>query len=208
MIRRPPRSTQSRSSAASDVYKRQAWIHSPSTVITSAEYRLSQASPSLRCNHPIPPPRVNPAMPVDDITPPVTPSPKACVSRSSSAPHHARFGAHGPGPGIDAHALHGRKVELHPVIAGAEAGDVVASGAQRQGQPARFGEGEPGPDVTHAGAPQDDRRPAVDGAVPHLAAVLVRLGTGKENLSPKPRQQPGHGGGLQLRALNHSHARS
>ena len=27
MIRRPPRSTQSRSSAASDVYKRQAWLH-------------------------------------------------------------------------------------------------------------------------------------------------------------------------------------
>src|SRR5450756_3158784 len=37
MIRRPPRSTQSRSSAASDVYKRQMWYH----VLMAMTLRLS-----------------------------------------------------------------------------------------------------------------------------------------------------------------------
>src|SRR5680860_1915520 len=37
MIRRPPRSTQSRSSAASDVYKRQVFVSSRSCVDTTAD---------------------------------------------------------------------------------------------------------------------------------------------------------------------------
>src|SRR5450756_3034414 len=42
MIRRPPRSTQSRSSAASDVYKRQYWCHpTPADRCTGTSLRLS-----------------------------------------------------------------------------------------------------------------------------------------------------------------------
>src|SRR5450756_2888838 len=46
MIRRPPRSTQSRSSAASDVYKRQPWNSAPNAAGTSARTRMSL---SYRC---------------------------------------------------------------------------------------------------------------------------------------------------------------
>ena len=59
MIRRPPRSTQSRSSAASDVYKRQLYntsqsSHSSVQPATPSLYNTSQSSHSsvLRCNQP------------------------------------------------------------------------------------------------------------------------------------------------------------
>ena len=42
-------------------------------------------SPYSRSSQPIPPPRVNPAMPVLDTRPPVTARPNACVSWSNSA---------------------------------------------------------------------------------------------------------------------------
>src|SRR5450756_1340656 len=48
MIRRPPRSTQSRSSAASDVYKRQP-IHSLWPRSTSSAYPLSAGGRPQRC---------------------------------------------------------------------------------------------------------------------------------------------------------------
>src|SRR5680860_1063700 len=49
MIRRPPRSTQSRSSAASDVYKRQAWRGS-----TNAVRRRRSASDQIRSGPTLP----------------------------------------------------------------------------------------------------------------------------------------------------------
>ena len=63
----------------------QAWTSRPSAVTTSAPIRLSAASPYLRISQPIPPPNVNPATPVDEISPPVVASPCASVSWSTSA---------------------------------------------------------------------------------------------------------------------------
>ena len=50
MIRRPPRSTQSRSSAASDVYKRQSLILSPFVLVNfTSQYLLSAVLASSFC---------------------------------------------------------------------------------------------------------------------------------------------------------------
>ena len=76
----PPRSPHS-SSAFSCSFATTNW---PSAVTTSAATRLSQVRPQRRTSQPIPPPRVNPAIPVVDTSPPVTASPNAWVSRSSS----------------------------------------------------------------------------------------------------------------------------
>jgi len=56
----------------------------PSAVTRPAPTRLSEVRPQRRTSQPSPPPRVNPAIPVVDTTPPVTASPKACVSWSRS----------------------------------------------------------------------------------------------------------------------------
>jgi hypothetical protein len=57
---------------------------SPSAVTTSALRTLSAAKPYFRSSQPLPVPVVNPTRPVVVTRPPVTASPKACVSRSSS----------------------------------------------------------------------------------------------------------------------------
>ena len=49
MIRRPPRSTQSRSSAASDVYKRQVFISNAENI--SKLYRLKEINQQLALNY-------------------------------------------------------------------------------------------------------------------------------------------------------------
>src|SRR5450756_291059 len=47
MIRRPPRSTQSRSSAASDVYKRQEWLNPKGNLRTGAKELIEASDDSL-----------------------------------------------------------------------------------------------------------------------------------------------------------------
>ena len=77
----PPRSPHSSSGFSSSL----ACTSCPSAVTTSAASRLSQVRPTLRISQPMPPPSVNPAIPVVDTSPPVTASPNACVSWSKSA---------------------------------------------------------------------------------------------------------------------------
>src|SRR5680860_1190765 len=52
MIRRPPRSTQSRSSAASDVYKRQGWTATATPVRSGGSTRGATESSASRCGAP------------------------------------------------------------------------------------------------------------------------------------------------------------
>ena len=72
----PPRSPHSRSAFSSSL----AVTARPSAVTTSAEIRLSQLSPCLPDNQPMPPPSVSPAIPVSGSVPPGAASPNACVS--------------------------------------------------------------------------------------------------------------------------------
>jgi DNA-binding CsgD family transcriptional regulator len=72
----PPRSAQNSSASPSAL----ACTSPPSTVTIWAASRLSQAIPQGRARWPSPPPRVNPAMPVLEIRPPVVASPNAWVS--------------------------------------------------------------------------------------------------------------------------------
>ena len=51
---------------------------------TSAATRESAATPHRRLSQPMPPPSVNPAIPVEDTRPPVTASPNCWVSMSRS----------------------------------------------------------------------------------------------------------------------------
>ena len=78
---RPPRRPHNRSAFSVSL----AWMSRPSAVTTSAPTRLSHASPCLRISEPMPPPRVSPATPVEEMRPPVVARPCACVSWSTSA---------------------------------------------------------------------------------------------------------------------------
>ena len=80
----PPLSPQNRSGFSSSL----AVTTLPSAVTTSAETRLSQASPYDGDNHPMPPPSVSPPTPVALISPPVVAKPKTWVPASKS-PHVA-----------------------------------------------------------------------------------------------------------------------
>ena len=64
--------------------RRSTRTDSPFASTTSAPSRLSLASPYLRTSQPIPPPSVNPPMPVVDIMPPVVARPKAPATASKS----------------------------------------------------------------------------------------------------------------------------
>eukprot|EP00657_Telonema_sp_P-1_P001648 TRINITY_DN1428_c0_g1_i1.p1 TRINITY_DN1428_c0_g1~~TRINITY_DN1428_c0_g1_i1.p1 ORF type:complete len:126 (+),score=14.08 TRINITY_DN1428_c0_g1_i1:86-463(+) len=94
MIRRPPRSTQSRSSAASDVYKRQAWSTLRGVYPRHIEHRpQAERLPTrldeaiiMRCQLPLDPQVTTPCQHVrvllahTEIHPPPSSSPKCQVS--------------------------------------------------------------------------------------------------------------------------------
>ena len=72
-------------------------------------------------------------MPVVEMMPPGTASPKACVAWSTSPQVHPPSARTVRLHGVDADALHARQVDDETVIAGAEAGHVVARRRGRQG---------------------------------------------------------------------------
>ena len=82
----------------------------------------------------MPPPRVSPPTPVVEMMPPVVARPWACVASLNVAPRGAALGASRPGLGIDLNVRHPGQVDDHCVVAGAEAGDAVAAGANGHGE--------------------------------------------------------------------------
>ena len=76
----PPRIAQNRSGFSSGL----ARVTVPSASTISADRRLSSASPYFGISQPMPPPSVNPAIPVVPTTPPVVARPWSCVSRLNS----------------------------------------------------------------------------------------------------------------------------
>src|SRR6202043_1586306 len=126
--------------------------NSPSAVTMSADSRLSQLRPCFPINQPSPPPRVSPAMPVVETTPPVLARPKACVSSVVFAPSQASLGPRGARLRIDPYALHRRQVDHQPALAHGVAGDVVAAAAHREQEPVGAGKTHRRDDVGRPGA--------------------------------------------------------
>ncbi len=81
---------------------------------------------------------------------------------------------------VHAHAVHGREVDHHAVVAGREARDAVAAAADGDRQVVAPCKADGCDHVGRAGAADDERRPvAVVGAVPDATGFLVaRVGRG------------------------------
>ncbi len=92
------------------------------------------------------------------------------------APGAAAADARGPGGRIDPDALHRREVDDEPVVAGAEAGAVVAAAADGEEQAVFAGEVDGGDDVGGVGAAGDQGRALVDhGVVDRARLVVARI---------------------------------
>ena len=85
----------------------------------------------------------------------------------------AAAGAHQPRRDVDAHCVHGAKVDDDAAVAHRIAGDVVAAAAHRDQHAVGTGEVDGIDDVGDAAAPGNDCRMLVDAAVPDDARVVV-----------------------------------
>ena len=96
------------------------------------------ARPCVRMSTPMPPPRVRPAMPVWDTSPPGIASPNSWVARSTSPHGRAGLGAGGARHRVDVHGLHRREVDHQTGVTDGAAGDLVpaAADADRSGDAA------------------------------------------------------------------------
>ena len=84
---------------------------------------------------------------------------------------------------IDVGAAHPREVDHDAVVAGREAGDAVAAAPNGDDQLLLTGEAECRDDVVGARRPHDQRRPAVDHAVPDRARCVVAWVVGADDLA-------------------------
>ena len=89
------------------------------------------------------------------------------------APGAAALDAHRAVRRVDADALHAREVDHQAVVAGAEAGAVVAAAAHGEGQAVLAGEVDGADHIGHIDAAGNQRRALVDHAVVDLARLLV-----------------------------------
>ena len=151
--------------------------------------RLSRARPYLPISQPSPPPRVSPAIPVVETTPPVTARPCSCVSRLSSRPGDAALRAHRSALGIDVNALHRRQVDHHPAIDGRASRHVVAAAANRDLEAELARELDGIDDVGHAAASGDQCRALVHQSVVDLSRFLVAGVRRLQELSPEGVRQ-------------------
>ena len=158
----PPRRAQKRSGFSVALARRNL----PSAVITSAERRLSQVRPWMRCRRPWPPPSVSPAAPVCDTVPAVVTRPKAAALAVEVAEQRPGADECAARQRIHAHAAHGREVDHQPAVADRLAGEAVAAAAHGDEQVVGAGEVHRARDVGRAGAARDDRGTAVEHAVP------------------------------------------
>lgn len=77
------------------------------------------------------------------------------------------------GARVDPDTLKGTQIQDQTAFAGAQAGNAVAAGSNREGEPAFLCEAHAGDDVRHAGALEDGGRAALNGPVPYLADLLI-----------------------------------
>ena len=84
-----------------------------------------------------------------------------------------------PGLGVDPRSGHCRQVDHQPVVAHGVAGDGVPAAPDGRVEALVAAEADGGDDVGHARAAGDQRRPALDVAVPDLADLVVVGGVGR-----------------------------
>lgn len=101
-------------------------------------------------------------------------------------PRAARLGADGPRARIDLDPPHRREVDDDAAVAGPCARDVVSASAHRDEQPRLAGERHCGRHVGLVGAACDERRPAVDHAVPDAPGLVVARIARLDDLSAEP----------------------
>ena len=138
----------------------------------------------------MPPPRVRPQTPVDEMTPPVVARPNFSHSRSNSpqvAPPcaNARLPA-----GVDLDLPHQGEIDHHDAVGDGLSGHAVAAAAHRSGEAVFAGETNSLNDIGDARGPHDGRRLAVDHAVPDLARSGVVRIVGGEDRAVEDSAQP------------------
>src|SRR5687768_9442284 len=109
----PPRSPQNRSALSVALAVRRR----PSAVTTSAESRLSQVKPYMRCNQPMPPPQGEACDARRRYRPTGGSQPERLRLAVELPPGQARLCARDAGGRIHAHALHRREVDDDAVVA-------------------------------------------------------------------------------------------
>jgi hypothetical protein len=101
--------------------------------------------------------------------------------------------------GIDADGAHAGEIDDDPSVAGAVAGDVVAASADRDLEALAAREANRLDDVRHAFDASDDRRMAVDGAVPDPASGVVFRIARRDDLARQRRAEECNIGWMQKR---------
>jgi hypothetical protein len=98
--------------------------------------------------------------------------------------------------------IHGRtadpgKVDDHPAIACAEPWQAVATTAYGQRQVRVAGKPDGSHNVIRRSWPGDDRRPAIDHAVPDAAGIVVRGVRGQDDIAAEPLSEAVQGAGVE-----------
>ena len=165
----PPRSAQKRSGLRSA----SAVTSSPDASTTSASMRLSIVRPYARLRFPIPPPTVNPAIPVVPAIPVGTASPNGCVAWSTSARTQ-------PGSTRTVRASGSTRIPLSRPRSMTRPSSIVPNPAPwwppprtAIGRPVLAPECEGRDDVADIDRLRDQRGPSIDGAVVDASGVLV-----------------------------------
>src|SRR5271170_8014250 len=160
----PPRSAQNSSGCESA----DTSITSPLASTSSRETKLSQVSPCLRENQPMPPPRARPPTPVSDMMPAGTMSRCGAVAASTSPSRH-------PPPTWTSLRSASTVTSRSPLRSMVKPPSDMAlpATADARRQAVLAGHGDRGHHVGGAGAAQDEARPPVDHGVPDRAGPLV-----------------------------------
>jgi len=90
---------------------------------------------------------------------------------------------------VDADLVHRRQIEQQAAFGDAVAGDVMATAADGEQHPLLGGEADAGADVVFVAAARDQRRTAIDAAVPDLARVVVAGIARSENAAADPARE-------------------
>ena len=115
------------------------------------------------------------------------------------AEQHPRLGVRGPLLRVHLDLVHRTQVDQHPVVARGQTREAVSTATQRDGQVVLAAEPDRRADVVDTGAPDDDLRTPVDGAVPHLTVRLVpRIGL-RDDLTADRSPQVLEGAGIRPR---------
>ena len=140
-------------------------------------------SPCFRCCHPVPPPRVRPAIPVWETTPAGTAGPKRLSLQVQFPKQDACLDASSPGVWVHSDPIHRTQVYDDASVTCGVAGEAVASSSNGREKPVLLSEQHGGADVSHFGTSDDECRIPVNGPVPDSPMVLIGAVAGAKDLT-------------------------